>query len=202
MNSVLDQRFAISGQLNNDVSKSLAIWYNSIRHTNQNIPIDLFRIILEKSTSVIGQNKNELTTLHAAIVIKSKTVVEELLKQSELDVKYKHCHCNIFIISIRIVMKLNFKSQIVNFPFPSIFYQQFSHFSKSSPFRRNLLTFMRRENIVMEGRQSFPEKITPSLIFLHRFSLPDHQKVSEKFWMLYSIGKVVELRSIYVFLFK
>ncbi|XP_046648369.1 putative ankyrin repeat protein RF_0381 [Daphnia pulicaria] len=56
----------------------------------KNIPIDLFRIILEKSTAVIAQNEKELTILRAAIVNRSKTVVEELLKRGELDVKVKY----------------------------------------------------------------------------------------------------------------
>jgi ankyrin repeat protein len=56
----------------------------------KNIPIDLFRIILEKSTDVNAQDDEYgYTVLHGAIMSKSKNVVEELLKRKDVDVNLK-----------------------------------------------------------------------------------------------------------------
>ncbi|EFX66681.1 hypothetical protein DAPPUDRAFT_4924, partial [Daphnia pulex] len=49
-----------------------------------NIPIDLFRIILEKSTNVNAQAQNGKSALHWAILNKSETAVKELLKHKDL----------------------------------------------------------------------------------------------------------------------
>jgi E3 ubiquitin-protein ligase mind-bomb len=49
------------------------------------IPIDLFRVILEKSTDVNAQEEDGNTALHLAIMYKSATALKELLKCEEID---------------------------------------------------------------------------------------------------------------------
>jgi ankyrin repeat protein len=53
------------------------------------IPIDLFRIILEKSNDVNAQDEGGWTALHVAIIGENRTALEELLKRKDIDVKLK-----------------------------------------------------------------------------------------------------------------
>jgi ankyrin repeat protein len=55
----------------------------------KNMPIELFRIILEKSDDVNGQDEDGHTALHYAILNQSTTAVEELLKRMDVDVNVK-----------------------------------------------------------------------------------------------------------------
>jgi E3 ubiquitin-protein ligase mind-bomb len=54
-----------------------------------NIPIDLFRIILEKTSNINAQDEEGLSALHWAILNKSETAVKELLKHKDVDVNVK-----------------------------------------------------------------------------------------------------------------
>jgi E3 ubiquitin-protein ligase mind-bomb len=56
----------------------------------KNIPIDLFRVILGKSTDVNAQDKHGWTALHWAIAMENRTAVEELLKRKDVDVNLKN----------------------------------------------------------------------------------------------------------------
>ncbi len=58
--------------------------------SRKNVPVDLFRIILEKSTDVNAQEKNGHTALHLAIALENRTAVEELLKHKDVDVNLKN----------------------------------------------------------------------------------------------------------------
>jgi ankyrin repeat protein len=55
----------------------------------KNIPIDLFTKIFEKSTDVNAQARDGNTALHLAIMYKSATALQELLKRKDIDVKLK-----------------------------------------------------------------------------------------------------------------
>jgi ankyrin repeat protein len=55
----------------------------------KNMPIDLFRIILENSDDVNGQDEDGHTALHWAMGEKFETAVEELLKGKDVDVNIK-----------------------------------------------------------------------------------------------------------------
>ncbi|XP_046647767.1 serine/threonine-protein phosphatase 6 regulatory ankyrin repeat subunit B-like [Daphnia pulicaria] len=58
--------------------------------SRNNVPVDLFRIILEKSTDVNAQEKNGHTALHLAIALENRTAVEEVLKHKDVDVNLKN----------------------------------------------------------------------------------------------------------------
>jgi E3 ubiquitin-protein ligase mind-bomb len=55
----------------------------------ENMPIDLFRIVLENSDDVNGQDEDGHTALHWAMGEKFETAVEELLKGKDVDVNIK-----------------------------------------------------------------------------------------------------------------
>ncbi len=55
----------------------------------KNMPIDLLRIILEKSTDINAQDEND-TALHVAIGQENRTAVEELLKRDDVNVNLKN----------------------------------------------------------------------------------------------------------------
>ncbi|EFX78101.1 hypothetical protein DAPPUDRAFT_53589 [Daphnia pulex] len=56
----------------------------------KNIPVELFRVILEKSTNVNAQDEVGTTALHWATFKQSTTAVEELLKHKDVDVNLKN----------------------------------------------------------------------------------------------------------------
>jgi ankyrin repeat protein len=51
----------------------------------KDMPIDLFRVILEKTTDVNAKDKGGLTAFHLAIFNESKTAVEELLRREDVE---------------------------------------------------------------------------------------------------------------------
>ena len=55
----------------------------------KDIPVDLFKIILEKSTDINAQDINGETALHWAIIHLSGTATKELLAHKDVDVKRK-----------------------------------------------------------------------------------------------------------------
>ena len=56
----------------------------------KNIPMDLFKLVLDKSTDVNAQDIHGHTALHYAILHQSKTHVEELLKHKDVNVNVKN----------------------------------------------------------------------------------------------------------------
>jgi E3 ubiquitin-protein ligase mind-bomb len=56
----------------------------------KNMPRNLFRVILGKSTDVNAQDKHGWTALHWAIAMENRTAVEELLKRKDVDVNLKN----------------------------------------------------------------------------------------------------------------
>jgi E3 ubiquitin-protein ligase mind-bomb len=58
----------------------------------KNMPIDLFKVILEKSTHVNAQEEDGDTALHLAIMYKSATALKELLKRDDVNVNIKNNH--------------------------------------------------------------------------------------------------------------
>ncbi|XP_046457478.1 delta-latroinsectotoxin-Lt1a-like [Daphnia pulex] len=56
----------------------------------QNIPVELFRVILEKTTDVNAQEKDGWTPLHCAMRFESETAIKELLKRDDVDVNLKN----------------------------------------------------------------------------------------------------------------
>jgi ankyrin repeat protein len=61
----------------------------------KNIPVELFRVILEKSTDINAQADNGKTALHVAIIGKNRTAVEELLKHKDVDVNLNESNYNL-----------------------------------------------------------------------------------------------------------
>jgi E3 ubiquitin-protein ligase mind-bomb len=56
----------------------------------KNIPIDLFKIILENSTDVNVQEEDGDTAIHNAIVFEFETAIKELLERRDIDVNIKN----------------------------------------------------------------------------------------------------------------
>jgi ankyrin repeat protein len=53
------------------------------------IPVDLFKKILKKSTYVNAQDEDGNTALHVAVLNESKTAIKELLKRTDVDVNVR-----------------------------------------------------------------------------------------------------------------
>jgi ankyrin repeat protein len=74
-----------------DVNVIYNNYYTILHYASRwNIPIELFRVILEKSTDVNVQDEGGHTALHLAIVQENRTAVEELLRHKDVDVKLKN----------------------------------------------------------------------------------------------------------------
>jgi ankyrin repeat protein len=56
----------------------------------ENVPMDLFNLILEKSDDINAQDKRGWTALHWAILTKSENKVKELLKHEKVDVNVNY----------------------------------------------------------------------------------------------------------------
>jgi ankyrin repeat protein len=56
----------------------------------KDIPMYLYKVILEKSTDVNAKNENGNTALHVAILLENKTAVKELLKREDVDMTLKN----------------------------------------------------------------------------------------------------------------
>ncbi|XP_046648232.1 serine/threonine-protein phosphatase 6 regulatory ankyrin repeat subunit B-like [Daphnia pulicaria] len=79
--NVGDNKFLDVNIQNNDEQTALhwaAAW--------PDIPVDLFKLILGKSTDINAQDNNKDTPLHAALMGKSKTATKQLLKLQAVDV--------------------------------------------------------------------------------------------------------------------
>jgi ankyrin repeat protein len=70
---------------------------NDIKHTPlhlasswEDIPMDLFKLILEKSKEINAQDKGEYTALHYAILYKSEMATKALLTHEDVDDKVKN----------------------------------------------------------------------------------------------------------------
>jgi E3 ubiquitin-protein ligase mind-bomb len=83
---VLLKRKEIDFNLKNNQNQT-ALHLTSVK---KDIPIDLFRMILEISTDVNAQDERGCTALHFAIIFKNRTAVEELLKRMDVNVTLKN----------------------------------------------------------------------------------------------------------------
>jgi ankyrin repeat protein len=94
LNSVDSQGYSLLEFSHNDVNVNVknnkndtALHYAS---REQNIAVELFRLILENTTDVNAQNEKRETALHCAFLYKSETAVKELLNHKDVDVNIKN----------------------------------------------------------------------------------------------------------------